>query len=315
MPRGVAKKNNNTKRTLEDQNSDKENNVPVKKTIEPEKNVNKGKLLQPSQNISNIEKFDHDLDNESNLEDNSSTLDSLSNLNTFVDNLRGSINERTLSDSTSQKILDDLNPDTKELPGFFQKIDNWMYGKIRNPFRTYQHVIGSNKKKRSPIRMIFVTFLFVALIYLMVLGAKNLDQIAPISIPTKTTVPTYAIPTPFSIQIPGGWTFLLETSSTSFPEWNPTRAEWFKDTTICKLVAIPWSKQIDAVYKTLEIGDNIILTMNNKDEAIYQIEILEISLVEKLIDKLSMNTPCMIIFLYREGTITSQVIISKPAMP
>jgi hypothetical protein len=81
------------------------------------------------------------------------------------------------------------------------------------------------------------------------------------------------------------------------------------------LIAIPWTKQIDAVYKTLNEGEKLILTMSNKDETIYQIETLEISPVENLIEKLEKYKPCMIIFLYKENTLTSQVLITNPIIP
>lgn len=325
MPKGVTKKNNNVdpkSRAISPDNQDKSaTRIEDEKEIIGSSGIGKTDIQSSKQQQDLTQNNDHLINegdilmsNEIEKEKLPSAINPNSDLNFFIEDVRDSIKERTLSDSSSQ-ILPGSDLKKTRIPKFFQKIDNWMYGKVKIPFSPYKHVIGSSKRKRSPIRIIILIVLLVCLGYVLVIAGKMLTQITPVVVPTNTPVPTYSIPVPYSIKFPGGWTFVLGTSTTSYQKWTPVQAEWFKDTTICKLIAIPWTKQIDAVYKTLEPGEELILTMSNEDEAIYQIETLETSLVENIINKLNRNSPCMIIFLYREHTLTAQVLISTPPIP
>jgi len=322
MPLGFAKKSKNEKSKS---GSIKSNNIQSSLSTKGDKEIPstiiEGKTnKESSEELQDLpSKFDHMLDesntnriDESDQGEKPSTKDPKSDLNSFIEGVRGSIKESTLIDSSSQVLPGSANQKNNYSPKFIQTIDNWLYGKVKNPFKPYTHVIGSERRRRSPIRIIFLIGLLIGLGYILVFAGKKFNQTPPIAVPTFTPVPTYSIPFPYSVQFPGGWTFLLGTSTNDFQDWKPTQAEWFKDTTICKLIAIPWAKQIDAVYKTLEPGEDLILTMSNRDEAIYQIETLETSLVENIIKKLNRNSPCMIIFLYRESTLTAQVLISVP---
>ena len=326
MPKGVANKNKNQKSKSRSVKS--KNNIQLEQSTRNDKEITSTIIEEKANKISskklpdlpiNIEPQFYERDtnrvDESDQGEKPSTIDPKSDLNFFIEDVRGSIKESTLIDSSSQVLPGSAYQKKKFLPKFFQTIDNWMYGKVRNPFTSYKHVTGSEKRKRSPIRIIFLIILLVSFGYILVIAGKKLNQITPIAVPIFTPVPTYSIPIPYTVEFPGGWTFLLGTSNSSFPDWKPIRAEWFKDTAICKLIAIPWTKQIDAVYKTLTPGEELILTMSNKDKAIYQIETLETSLIQNLIGKLNRNSPCMIIFLYRESTITAQVLISVPPIP
>lgn len=325
MPKGVTKQKKKEKPKSQAENSNnithstekiKGNKENIQQQAESEVTLSSDQLLDtPSINDNLNDKSDVSTIDESDFDEKQSSRDPKSDLNFFIEDVRGAIKENTLSDSSSQVLPGSSNQKFKKLPKFLQIIDNWLYGKIRNPFTPYQHVIGSPKRKRSPIRIIILLILLASFGYVLVFASKNLSKLAPIAVPTFTPVPTYSIPTPFSVEFPGGWIFLLGTSEKAFPDWKPSQAEWFKDTTICKLIAIPWTKQIDAVYKTLEPGEKFILTMSNKDEAVYQIETLETSLVESIMKKLNRNSPCMVIFLFRENTLTAQVIISSPPLP
>jgi len=326
MPKGVAKKNKNEK--SKSRTALSSNNIQSTQSTKDEKEISstitEGKLNNKSSKIqqdiaptndhlvdeSSVDKID-----ESDKKEKQSAIDPKSDLNYFIEDVRGSIKESTLSNSSSQVLPGSTHQKNNHLPRFFQKIDNWMYGKVRNPFSPYKHVTGSEKRKRSPIRIIFLIFLLISLGYVLVIAVNKLSQLTPISTPTNTPVPTYSIPVPYSVQFPGGWTILLGISDNAYTDWKPVQAEWFKDTAICKLIAIPWTKQIDALYKTLEPGEELILTMSNKDEAIYQIETLETSLVENIIKKLNRNSPCMVIFLFRDSTLTAQLLISIPPIP
>ena len=325
MPKGVNEDSDNgrsTSRTTklktsnQPNNNEKDNdNLSLNNSDNQNERLSKDNLRKLSEKNNQYKNREKVTDEESEIGSGSTKTKPDSDLNLFVEDVRDSIKEKILSDSSSQILPGSSLQKDKRTPKFIQSIDNWMYGKIRNPFSPYKHVVGSTKKKRSPIRIIILISLLVILGYVLVIAGRMLTQMTPVVVPTKTPIPTYSIPTPYSVQFPGGWTFILGTSNVEFEDWNPVQAEWFKDTAICKLIAIPWSKQIDAVYKTLVPGEQLFLTMSNEDEAIYVIETLETAQVKNIISRLNRNSPCMIIYLYRESTSTAQLIMSVPPTP
>ena len=241
MPKGVEKKSNNKKSKSRAVNT--ENNNQSKPNTQDEKDI-AGKITNGKSNKKSSKKqqdlatfMDHLTDesdinkiDESDKEEKPLEKEPKIDLNYFIDDVRDSIKESTLSNSASQVLPGSAHQKNDRFPNFFEKIDNWMYGKVRNPFTSYRHVTGSAKRKRSPLRIIFLILILVFLGYIMVNAGKKLNQIPPVIEPTYTPVPTYSIPVPYSVQFPGGWTFSLGTSSKAYPDWKPVQAEWFKDT-------------------------------------------------------------------------------------
>jgi hypothetical protein len=330
MPIGFAKKNNkkaatkskeaetttdtNIKQKTNDETDNTESFLTEgnSKLIRPEE-----QLLSSSSTASVIDDGDISIikaDEE--IQDNDSpTIDHRSELEILMEDVRESLKEKSLIDSSSQVLPGSAYQKNKKIPKVFQKLDDWLSEKVGVPFLPSGHVVGA-KRKRSPIRIMIIILSMVCLVYLLVIATNYyLEAAPPPEIPTPTPVPTYSIPTPFSIQFPGGWIFLLNTSQVVYPDWKPTQAEWLNGTEICKLIAIPWTKQIDAVYKTLIKGDKITLTMSNQDKFLYQIESLEKVSKENLIKMVNSNSPCMVIFLYKDGSTISQVLTSVPSAP
>jgi len=277
------------------------------------------KLTDPKLNVSPIS---HPLNADNGLDDDkvfkkeqtkqqeAPSADRRAELEILMNDVRGALKEKSLIDSVSQVIPGSTYHKKKELPRRIQKLIDWYSEKFRKPYSSIGY-----KKKPSPIRL-FLFFLFLAIIvYFLFQFGRPFFQISPTITPTQTQVPTFAIPEPFSVKFPGGWQFSLKTSRVPYPDWNPTQPEWLDGTQICKLIAIPWNIQIDAVYKTIVKGDAITLMLDNKDQYSYVVNKLETDSKDELIQKVNNPEPCMIIFLYKEYSPRWQVIISIPPSP
>ncbi len=80
------------------------------------------------------------------------------------------------------------------------------------------------------------------------------------------------LPYPTTVGLPGGWQFNLGRGAlTSDGSWNPAGAEWLQGTEVCRWVALPWSRQLEAVVRTLNPDDPIELGMSNNDRLTYNV--------------------------------------------
>src|SRR3972149_1085479 len=61
-------------------------------------------------------------------------------------------------------------------------------------------------------------------------------------------------PYPTSVSLPGGWSFILGKGALQDGKWNPKGAEWLEGTEVCRWVALPWSRQLEAVIRNLNPG-------------------------------------------------------------
>lgn len=236
--------------------------------------------------------------------------DHRSELDSLLDEVRESIKDKSLMDSSSQVLPDSAYQRKKNLPVFIQKIDDWITQSTRERYSGY-----GARKKTSPAGIFFTTLIIICVILLFFYFLRPFLLPTSTKVPTSTPVPTFVIPQPASLEFPGGWTFVLGASSEVYPDWKPTHAEWLKGTEICKLIAIPWNVQIDAVYKSIMKNDIFKLTMDNKDQYPYIVDSLKMVTKDKLIQSVNSNEPCLIIFLYKESSTNWQVITTKPAIP
>lgn len=104
------------------------------------------------------------------------------------------------------------------------------------------------------------------------------------------------LPFPTSVSLPGGWTFKLGKGSLTEGQWNPQGAEWLQGTEVCRWVALPWSRQLEAVVRTLNANDPIQLGMSNNDILTYNVYSVEQMSPEEM-QELDTNTPCLLIVL------------------
>jgi hypothetical protein len=55
------------------------------------------------------------------------------------------------------------------------------------------------------------------------------------------------LPYPSSVSLPGGWSFQLGRGTLQNGKWDPQGAEWLEGTEVCRWIALPWSRQLEAV--------------------------------------------------------------------
>jgi hypothetical protein len=119
------------------------------------------------------------------------------------------------------------------------------------------------------------------------------------------------LPFPTSMTLPGGLNFRLGKGALKDGTWNPRGPEWLEGTEICRWVAIPWSRQLEAVVRTLTQKDTIELGMSNNDKLTYNVySIKEMTLVE--MQKLDSNSPCMLLVLAKQDSDKRWVVTAMP---
>lgn len=121
---------------------------------------------------------------------------------------------------------------------------------------------------------------------------------------------------PTGLQLPGGWFFFLKQGqiqqSGSIGKWEPEGAEWLAGTTIRRVVAIPWSKQAEAVALSLEDGDEIRLFLNNNEISSFYVEEIKSVEYDNVRDTMIDTQPSLAVILYRDDKADRFVIIARP---
>ena len=152
---------------------------------------------------------------------------------------------------------------------------------------------------------------FIGLVMAVIAGVvlfniynQSVAAAAPTEVPSN-------VPFPASVSLPGGWTFKLAKGSLVDGNWNPKGAEWLQGTEVCRWVALPWSKQLEAVIRTLNPDDPIQLGMSNNDTLTYKVySIRQMSPVE--MQELDSNKPCLLIVLAEPEAEQRWVLTSLP---
>jgi hypothetical protein len=133
-------------------------------------------------------------------------------------------------------------------------------------------------------------------------------QTVAASVPTP--IPSN-VPYPTAVSLPGGWTFKLGQGTLVNGSWNPNGAEWLQGTEVCRWVALPWSKQLEAVVRTLNTDDPIKLGMSNNDTLTYKVySVRQMSPSE--MQELDTNTPCLLLVLVQPDSDKRWVLTSLP---
>jgi hypothetical protein len=130
--------------------------------------------------------------------------------------------------------------------------------------------------------------------------------------PTRvaTTVPG-EVPIPVGLELPGGWHFAIQRGQIVDGKWTPLRPEWLAGTEVRRVVAIPWSRQVEAVVKTLEPGDIIKLEMSNGDLFGYKVEsVSQVPASDASI--LNDAKPSLALILYASGVDNRWVVFAIP---
>jgi len=119
------------------------------------------------------------------------------------------------------------------------------------------------------------------------------------------------LPFPASVSLPGGWSFKLGKGALQNGKWEPKGAEWLQGTEVCRWVALPWSRQLEAVVRTLNPKDPIDLVMSNDDKFVYQVYSVR-QLTPEEMQKLDSNSPCLLLILIQPDAEKRWVLTALP---
>ena len=119
------------------------------------------------------------------------------------------------------------------------------------------------------------------------------------------------LPFPSSVSLPGGWAFPLGKGALRDGKWEPRGADWLQGTEVCRWVSLPWSRQLEAVVRTLNSDDPIELVMSNNDKLIYKVYSIQQMSPEEL-QALDTNSPCLLIMLAEDGAEKRWVMTALP---
>ena len=119
------------------------------------------------------------------------------------------------------------------------------------------------------------------------------------------------LPYPTGVSLPGGWSFQLGKGSLQNGAWNPSGAEWLEGTEVCRWVSLPWSRQLEAVVRTLNPKDPIDLVMSNNDKFVYQVYSVQQLSPEEL-QQVDSNSPCLILILTQPDAEKRWVLTALP---
>jgi hypothetical protein len=120
------------------------------------------------------------------------------------------------------------------------------------------------------------------------------------------------LPFPTSVGLPGGWNFELGKGAlTADGNWNPSGAEWLQGTEVCRWVALPYSRQLEAVLRTLNKGDSVELGMSNNDKLTYNVKSIK-QMTQEEMQNLDSNSPCLLVVLAEQGAEKHWVLTALP---
>jgi len=248
------------------------------------------------------------------------------NMEDLLSEMRDSLKDTELTNSVNQVLPESSYQKLSQRPRLLQILDDWLAtltsttgltkkrpAKNKKNNKKKQNQAKTGPTRRVPARLVLVLIIFIVLLLVIYFAVKNSLQTIPRVVPTSTPVPTYSIPIPAEIELPGGWKLTVYPSESQFAEWKPAQPEWLKSTELCKLFAIPWSKQVSAVFKTFTPGEFISLVMSNNDTFKYKIDILSQISMDKMISLVDVNTPCLVVFVYQENMSTLQYLSASPS--
>jgi hypothetical protein len=128
---------------------------------------------------------------------------------------------------------------------------------------------------------------------------------------TETPIATVAAPIPIQVRMTGGWVFTLSRGEVVNGKWTPKTAEWLDGTDICRWVSLPWTPQLEAVYRSLKPGDRIDLVMSNYDHWTFHVKSMEEKRTFELAS-MDKNYPSMLLILTNPDSDIRLVVLAAP---
>ncbi len=221
--------------------------------------------------------------------------------------------DQTSADVTSFEFTDDWLESENRLQELKESLDftEVTPEEIKYPFfiqllKDFQQSSPIIKNSTVLLGLISVVLLFLIVYFLF--PAPSQEQIPSAATPTAANSPI-----PIGLQFSGGWKLNLITGKIIDGKWQPKEAEWLQGTEICRMVSLPWSKQLEAVFRTAVPGDEILLIMNNSDQLKYKVESLKLFQENEINQFYDRVTPCMVIILNQLNSNSKRVIVAAPA--
>ncbi len=160
-------------------------------------------------------------------------------------------------------------------------------------------------------RYLNFVFIFVSLVMVFIVSVSlyRLYQRSLPPPPVEDVAPL--LPYPVGMNLPGGLNFTLGKGKLVEGRWDPRGPEWLEGTEICRWIAIPYSRQLEAVVRTLTREDQIELIMSNNDVLEYTVSSIDQLSIEDM-QTLDAGTPCMLLVLAQAGTEERWVVTAIP---
>jgi len=174
-------------------------------------------------------------------------------------------------------------------------LEEWLAG-LENAIRPYR-------------RYVYFGLAFLGLIMAVIASVVlfNVYQQSRPQVPTEVS----NLPFPTAMSLPGGLNFNLGKGSLQDGQWNPRGPEWLQGTEVCRWVAIPWSRQLEAVIRTLNADDPIEIVMSNNDRLVYKVYSVS-QLSNEELQEVPTDSPCLLLLLAKADSETRWVLTALP---
>ena len=160
-------------------------------------------------------------------------------------------------------------------------------------------------------RYFYFGFIFISIAMVLLVSA-SMYRLWLNQRPTPTPEAVSSLPYPVQLVMPGDFRFSLGKGSLQ-PDgrWEPTGPEWLEGTEICRWIAIPYNRQLEAIVRTFTKDDQLELVMSNNDRLTYNVySINEMSIAD--MQKLDASTPCVLLVLAQPDTDKRWVVQAIP---
>ena len=178
------------------------------------------------------------------------------------------------------------------------------------PVDPFQERLKAFENALKPYRnYLYMTFTFLGVVLAVVLSLlifNAYQQSRPQPVKEVSNLPY-----PIAVSLPGGWSFNLGKGTLRAGKWEPSGPEWLEGTEVCRWVSLPWSRQLEAVLRTLNPNDPIELVMSNNDKLVYGVySVYELTPEE--IQKQDANSPCLLVILTESDSEKRWVLTAVP---
>jgi len=159
-------------------------------------------------------------------------------------------------------------------------------------------------------RYIYFGIAFIGIVVIIATSAIFYD-VYERSLPPTPTRNVSNLPYPVTLNIPGLPSIILSRGTLDNGRWDPRRPEWLEGTEICRWVALPYSRQLEAVVRTLTREDQLELVMSNSDAWRYDVFSITQMTLEDM-QEVSANSSCLLLVLADANTNTRWVVTAYP---